>query len=92
MDHRHALDTGGLGGFFQVQLGQHRHDEDIVIAVSALRDQRFKDPRRVLPGQARHIGAVHSLPLLMGVFMRSVGNLCPLKHPHCVGFCFFCHI
>ena len=92
MDHRHALDTGGLGGLFQVQLGQHRHDEDIVIAVSALRDEGLEHLGRVLPGQARHIGTVHSLPLLMGVFMRSVGNLCPLKHPHCVGFCFFCHI
>ena len=52
MDHRHALDTGGLGGLFQVQLGQHGHDKHIIVMVCPLGDQRFKNAGRVLAGQA----------------------------------------
>ena len=46
---------------------------------------------RVLPGQTRHVGAVHRLPLLVGVFVGGVRDLCALQHTHCVGFCFLCH-
>ena len=92
VDHRHALDACGLGSLFQVQLGQHRHDKDVIIAVRTLGDQRFEHLGRVLPGQPRHVRAVHSLAFLMGVFMCGVGDLRPFQHPHCIGFCFFWHI
>ena len=60
------LTPAALAAFFQVQLGQHRHDKDVIIAVRTLGDQRFEHLGRVLPGQPRHVRAVHSLAFLMG--------------------------
>ena len=91
MDHRHALDPRGFGGLFQVQFRQHRHHEHIVIPVGSLGHQRFEHLRRVLPGEPRHVGPVHRLPLLMGIFVGGVGDFGPLQHSHRVGFRFFCH-
>ena len=91
MNHGNAFHAHALGGFLQIQFRQNRHNKHVIVAVCPLGDKGLKHLGRVLAGKLRHMGTVHSLAFLVGIFVRCIIHLGTLQHAHGVGFCFFTH-